>query len=416
MNPTTKRLVERNLKAEWCIELEKSNDPIHELAPASRYNNHLLRSGSTDTLASQASGSVSSVTDVTVSSAPKASLAIHPKTTKLEHQMDSPDSISPHIRVSIPTIISAQAQVSKSGSTTISVSVEADTISTLMGFPRGEFYTSSPRPGSIITEPPDSEQTTHSTTLESRDPNLDSANSSPIDSPQGRPPSTVQPFLSHTRSFSPYSDYQQRPTSASSTSSLPRRPAPKPPTNKRSNKEPLSRAPRLELLDPSDPTNPSSNRSLPLNPARRSQPSPVSPKTDPHKDTQPLPPRSKECLNATSGDRSRRAAPSPPVPPSTEAITRRRKAPQPPTSQALLRPPAAPSVRVPLHDPRNQMLLTPSRTLRGSKSHANLSRNNSETDRSHPTSGHHRVTSLTSSKEILSPSHPDDYDPFADRE
>ncbi|KAG0146120.1 hypothetical protein CROQUDRAFT_715739 [Cronartium quercuum f. sp. fusiforme G11] len=388
VNSTTKRLVERNLKADWCLELERAGELNNELTAPSQ----LLRSMSNETLTSQASGSVGSVAGVTSSPASR-SLANHANLIKVGKSLEEtsdPENLVAQTRDSIPSIVHAQIGASRGSFTSsISVIIEGDQACTM----KRPMSSSSPDHRLPLSERPEleSEPSRVPWMESSHHANEHSISPSPT-SYDSRSPSIIPSHLSNTRSYS--SENYPRPASASSTSSLPRRPAPKPPSTKRGNKEPAPNPQRnvsssskisQEGFNHLDPSIHSSNN------LRRSHSSPDSPTIEKQDQTHSF----FGIKNAFQINRR-----NPPSPPSKsqqegEPMIRRRKPPKPP------------SQRIQIEADSNVSLSDNKKSLRLSKSNINISRENS-LNKHH----HQRVASFSS---LSSPRVGDEFDPFEDK-
>ncbi|KAH9823971.1 hypothetical protein DFH28DRAFT_1117746 [Melampsora americana] len=387
VNLTTKRLVERNLRADWCLELEKANDPGTEMSSLSRPH-QVFRSASNETLASQASGSVGSVVEVTSSLTGSTSIHTDSNSVKAktfaEEKSPSKFQKSPS-RGSIPCIVTAQVGSRIAIGSSTWVSVESD--------PRYSVSVpiSSSLARSCLSERKESYESTGSRSVDVDDCADDHLT---IPSPialELQPSGNSSLSLACTRSQS--LDHPSRPTSASSMTSNPRRPAPKPPSYRRNAKE------------SSGSVNSASSLPISSTAIRRTKSNADSPTLEEHD------PSWGTVINeASEKTTSRRLPPSPPSHnhnPNQSSAVRRRKAPEPPTHPSshrhIIDPSSFPNPPDSLHS-----TTATTRTLRGSKSNANLSR---DTGRKLYQQHHHRVSSLSYNNTRGG----DDYDPFEDR-
>ncbi|OAV91210.1 hypothetical protein PTTG_04722 [Puccinia triticina 1-1 BBBD Race 1] len=382
VNPTTRRLVERNLQSDWCLELERATSSLNRPG-LTKLSCAPMRSLSVDTLGSQLSGGgsiaevITSNTDSAPIARPGPSIPLRashqpsptsPSANPQSHRTIIPDPHASPPGLRSPVIIDGLSQAF------VQV-VIADSNET--------------------SEQSQVTQITHPTA------------SSTTSLPDGidRPAS-----INSARSNSPNSDSSRRPGSSCSMSHSPaRRPAPKPPTSKRKVQLGIHLSPDPNSVGPSSTGIPAARHSDSVQyniPAgltatdevkmgtqrRASGPTPgsLSPSMTSHRpNLRPLdkPPR--------------RAAPSPPLQASVGRVdeatlpsTRRRKAPLPPTE--------------------------PFSKLRTTKSSSHLPMHPS-TQLPHPPSwkpGHGRVVSLSDKNNPLLAPHPQvdkgDNNPFGE--
>ncbi|EFP74483.2 hypothetical protein PGTUg99_033212 [Puccinia graminis f. sp. tritici] len=316
VNATTRRLVDRNLQSEWCLELERTTDSLRRPGLA-KLSCEPMRSLSVETVGSQLSGG-GSIAEVITSNS--GSMPQSGSSTALggSHQ-SCPTSPSPNLQ-SHNTALSNPHSISQG----VPSSVVLNSLS--QAFVQV-----------VIAE---SHESSEDSQLTRPIQPIASSPSSPkaID----RPPSIVS-----TRSTSPNSDNSRRPSSSCSMSHSPaRRPAPKPPTSKRKGQSSSHLSPDPNPAGPSStgipaarqyendqyyvPARLTSTEGGELEAYRRAS-VPIPDSLSPSSSHRPSPRPLDKPL--------RRAAPSPPLPlspahpdePRLQQSSRRRKAPLPPT-------------------------------------------------------------------------------------
>ncbi|PLW56531.1 hypothetical protein PCANC_01525 [Puccinia coronata f. sp. avenae] len=306
INPTTKRLVDRNLQSDWCLELEKAAVSSLNSLDSVQFSCEPIRSLSADTLGSHLSGG-GSITEVITSNTESLPI-LRPSSstvTDVSHQLSppSPSAAPQSPRFTMPNPPEGVSHPLRSPVVLKSNSSSQTFVQVIVANSNDCFEES---------------QLNH-TIL-----SIESSSSGAIN----RPASIVS-----AHSNSPSSNTSQRPSSSCSMSHSPaRRPAPKPPTSKRKGQLGPHLSPVPDSIGPSSTEISVARYSVMGAPADTDQDGPETARraSMPSGEYRPRPLKHDKQV--------RRAAPSPPLPLSPAQpdegklhTTRRRKAPLPPT-------------------------------------------------------------------------------------